>query len=118
MKGVIPDLDWIAWQGKRVVTAYDEHVETDLIRRIFAVTMGRIPLWIVAKPVQNKLLVRCYPGGYSVNMRQPHDLAPGTIVNLPRVAHPVSHREFEVVLKCGNRVRLSRIHRGPAKSRL
>jgi two-component system LytT family response regulator len=42
------------------------------------------------------------------------------IVNLARVAHmePVSHGEFEVVLKSGKRVRLSRTYRGPLEQRL
>jgi two-component system LytT family response regulator len=42
------------------------------------------------------------------------------IVNLARVAHlePISHGEFEVVLKSGKRVRLSRSYRGPVEQRL
>jgi two-component system, LytTR family, response regulator len=42
------------------------------------------------------------------------------IVNLARVAHlePVSHGEFEVVLKSGKRARLSRTYRGPVEQRL
>jgi two-component system LytT family response regulator len=42
------------------------------------------------------------------------------IVNLARVAHlePISHGEFEVVLKSGKRVRLSRTYRGPVEQRL
>jgi two-component system LytT family response regulator len=42
------------------------------------------------------------------------------IVNLARVAHlePISHGEFEVVLKSGKRVRLSRTYRGPLEQRL
>jgi two-component system, LytTR family, response regulator len=42
------------------------------------------------------------------------------IVNLARVAHlePISHGEFEVVLKGGKRVRLSRTYRGPVEQRL
>lgn len=42
------------------------------------------------------------------------------IVNLARVAHlePISHGEFEVVLKSGKRVRLSRTYRGPVEERL
>ena len=43
-----------------------------------------------------------------------------TIVNLSRVAHlePISHGEFEVVLKSGKRVRMSRTYRGPLEQRL
>jgi two-component system LytT family response regulator len=42
------------------------------------------------------------------------------IVNLARIAHlePISHGEFEVVLKSGKRVRLSRTYRGPVEQRL
>ena len=42
------------------------------------------------------------------------------IVNLARVAHleAISHGEFEVVLKRGKRVRLSRTYRGPVEQRL
>jgi two-component system, LytTR family, response regulator len=42
------------------------------------------------------------------------------IVNLARVAHleAISHGEFEVVLKSGKRVRLSRTYRGPVEQRL
>ena len=42
------------------------------------------------------------------------------IVNLARVAHlePMTHGEFEVVLKSGKRVRLSRTYRGPLEQRL
>jgi len=42
------------------------------------------------------------------------------IVNLARIAHlePISHGEFEVVLKTGKRVRLSRTYRGPLEQRL
>lgn len=42
------------------------------------------------------------------------------IVNLAHVAHlePISHGEFEVVLKSGKRVRLSRTYRGPLEQRL
>jgi two-component system LytT family response regulator len=42
------------------------------------------------------------------------------IVNLARVAHmePISHGEFEVVLKSGKRVRLSRTYRGQVEQRL
>ena len=42
------------------------------------------------------------------------------IVNLASVAHlePISHGEFEVVLKSGRRVRLSRTYRGPLERRL
>jgi len=42
------------------------------------------------------------------------------IVNIARVAHlePISHGEFEVVLKSGKRVRLSRTYRGPVEQRL
>lgn len=42
------------------------------------------------------------------------------IVNLACVAHlePISHGEFEVVLKSGKRVRLSRTYRGPVEQRL
>jgi two-component system LytT family response regulator len=42
------------------------------------------------------------------------------IVNLARVAHlePISHGEFEVVLKSGKRARLSRTYRGPVEQRL
>ena len=42
------------------------------------------------------------------------------IVNLARIAHlePMSHGEFEVVLKSGKRVRLSRTYRGPVEQRL
>ena len=42
------------------------------------------------------------------------------IVNLARVAHleAISHGEFEVVLKSGRRVRLSRTYRGPLERRL
>jgi len=43
-----------------------------------------------------------------------------TIVNLARVAHlePISHGEFDVVLKSGKRVRLSRTYRAPLEERL
>ena len=42
------------------------------------------------------------------------------IVNLARIAHleAISHGEFEVVLKSGKRVRLSRTYRGPVEQRL
>ena len=42
------------------------------------------------------------------------------IVNLARVTHleAISHGEFEVVLKSGRRVRLSRTYRGPVEQRL
>ncbi len=42
------------------------------------------------------------------------------IVNLARVAHlePISHGDFEVVLKSGKRVRLSRTYRGMVEQRL
>ncbi len=42
------------------------------------------------------------------------------IVNLGRVAHleAISHGEFEVVLKSGKRVKLSRTYRGPVEQRL
>jgi two-component system LytT family response regulator len=42
------------------------------------------------------------------------------IVNLARVSHlePISHGEFEVVLKSGKRVRLSRTYRGTVEQRL
>jgi two-component system LytT family response regulator len=42
------------------------------------------------------------------------------IVNLARVAHleAISHGEFEVVLKSGKRVRMSRTYRGPVEQRL
>jgi len=32
VKGAIPDLDWIAWEGRRVVIAYDADVAKDLVR--------------------------------------------------------------------------------------
>ena len=33
MKGTIPDLDWVAWQGRKVVIAYDTDIVTnDLVR--------------------------------------------------------------------------------------
>ena len=42
------------------------------------------------------------------------------IVNLARIAHlePISHGEFEIVLRSGKRVRLSRTYRGPLEQRL
>jgi hypothetical protein len=33
VKGAIPDLDWVAWQGRRIVIAYDaDAVTKDLVR--------------------------------------------------------------------------------------
>ena len=33
VKGAIPDLDWVAWEGRRVVIAYDaDAVTKDLVR--------------------------------------------------------------------------------------